>query len=200
MKSAREYADQIAAIHRELQIPEDYSQGRSLPLQPEAIELVEVGLDLAGRPRQLVPAVAQAWFELKASAASAGLEIQLISAYRSVAYQRGIIERKRARGLSWDEIFSLSAAPGYSEHHTGRAVDIGTPGSPPLELAFAETSAFEWLQRHAPVRGWRLSFPTGNPYGIAYEPWHWFCGPTASPASAGSELLTPSGQGGRRVE
>lgn len=163
----------IARIHQALGIATDYARRRHLDLQVEATGLVPTDADLAGRVRWLTPEAACAWQELKASAAKAGHVLQLVSAFRSVEYQRGIILRKRERGLAWDDIFRFSAAPGYSEHHTGRAVDLTTPGCQPLEEAFAGTPAFQWLQQHAPSLGWRMSYPPGNPHGIAFEPWHW---------------------------
>lgn len=48
-----------------------------------------------------------------------------------------------------DEILRTSAAPGYSEHHTGRCVDFTTPGCTAPEEAFERSSAFRWLQRNA---------------------------------------------------
>ena len=90
------------------------------------------------------------------------------------AYQLGIIERKRARGLTLDAILKVNAAPGFSEHHSGRALDIGTPGEPAAEESFEHTAAFAWLQQHAAAFGFRLSYPRDNPHGIVYEPWHWY--------------------------
>ncbi len=168
-----DYLVQIAKIHQELAVPGDYAVTRRMTLQPEAAQLVEADRNPAGEPRLLAPHAARAWLELKAAAAESGHQLQLISAYRSVENQRGIIQRKRARGLSWDEILRWSAAPGYSEHHTGRAVDISTPGCPPLETSFAATPAFAWLAVQAPLLGWRMSYPAENPHGIAPEPWHW---------------------------
>ena len=83
-------------------------------------------------------------------------------------------ERKRARGQSVEEILHVNAAPGYSEHHSGRALDIGTPGEPPAEESFEHTSAFAWLTRHAGDFGFVMSYPRANPHGIVYEPWHWY--------------------------
>jgi hypothetical protein len=42
-----------------------------------------------------------------------------------------------------------------------------------LEISFAETPAFRWLQSHANGFGFYLSFPKGNTCGYQYEPWHW---------------------------
>ena len=103
-----------------------------------------------------------------------------ISGYRSHDYQLGIFERKLGRGQSIDEILAVNAAPGFSEHHSGRALDIGTPGEPPAEDTFEGTGAFAWLRDNAAADGFVLSYPRDNPHGIAYEPWHW----RFSPASA----------------
>jgi len=72
-----------------------------------------------------------------------------------------------------EEILTVNAAPGYSEHHSGYALDIGTPGEPPAEESFESTAAFAWLGEHAGRFGFQLSYPRDNPHGIVYEPWHW---------------------------
>src|SRR5579875_1789940 len=102
-----------------------------------------------------------------------GIDLQVVSAFRSIEYQLGILERKLARGQTIDEILRVSAAPGYSEHHSGRAVDLTTPGFAALEEDFERSPAFAWLMRNASPFGFALSYPRGNPHGIAYEPWHW---------------------------
>ncbi len=101
------------------------------------------------------------------------MELQVVSAFRSIEYQLGIIRRKLERGLAIDEILRVSAAPGYSEHHSGRALDITTPGFAALEEQFEDSAAFAWLSTNAQSYGFWLSYPRGNPHGIAYEPWHW---------------------------
>lgn len=126
-----------------------------------------------GREQSLAPAAADAWMGLRDAAAGESVELQLVSAYRSVQYQRQLVERKLVAGLSIESILRVSAAPGYSEHHTGRAIDLSTPGSVPLEEEFEGTAAFDWLLRNASRFGFVLSYPRGNPYGIIYEPWHW---------------------------
>ena len=71
------------------------------------------------------------------------------------------------------QILRVSAAPGYSEHHSGRALDITTPGYAALEEEFELSPAFAWLKKHAKTFRFRLSYPRRNTHGIAYEPWHW---------------------------
>jgi D-alanyl-D-alanine carboxypeptidase len=96
-----------------------------------------------------------------------------VSAFRSVHYQKEIIRRKLEKGQSVADILRVSAAPGYSEHHTGHALDLTTPGTAVLEEEFEESEAFGWLTAHAGEFGFHMSFPRGNPHGVAYEPWHW---------------------------
>lgn len=110
---------------------------------------------------------------MSASAADDGITLQVVSAFRSASYQLLIIERKLERGQCIDEILRVSAAPGYSEHHSGRVVDITTPEFAALEEEFEHSAAFAWLQSDASRFGFSLSYPRGNRHGIAYEPWHW---------------------------
>jgi len=139
----------------------------------EATELVSVGLDFHGREARLAPGAAKAWLGMVETAGREGVSLLLISAFRSVEYQAGIITRKRARGLSWEDILRVSAYPGFSEHHTGCAVDIASPECARLEEAFDRTPEFAWLSARAASFGFSLSFPRGNPSGLSYEPWHW---------------------------
>jgi D-alanyl-D-alanine carboxypeptidase len=84
-----------------------------------------------------------------------------------------LILGKLAKGRSIDEVLTVNAPPGCSEHHSGRAVDVGCAGTAPLEESFETTPAFAWLQRHAAAFGFSLSYPRGNRHGYLYEPWHW---------------------------
>jgi D-alanyl-D-alanine carboxypeptidase len=173
MTAAVSYAKRLAALHEELGIPQDYSLRRLLDVQPEAAELVSIGPDNDGRDCRLISRAAHAWKGMRARARDYDITLVPLSGFRSVERQVEIIRGKLALGESIDSILNTIAAPGYSEHHTGRAVDIGTPGELPLEESFAETRAFSWLERHAGTFGFRMSFPKENRHGLVYEPWHW---------------------------
>lgn len=147
--------------------------GRPLSFHGEARSLVPVGLGTDGRDKFLVAGAARAWRTMQAAAALDGVELLLISAFRSYAFQASLIEAKLQRGRTLAEVLAINAPPGYSEHHTGRAIDIGSRGCAALDDAFAETAAFAWLERHAPHHGFSMSYPRGNPQGFVYEPWHW---------------------------
>lgn len=152
---------------------DDYAQRSGLMQVPEPSRLVLAGFDRYRRPLWLGDGAGRAWNRMRAAAGNDGIMLDAISGYRSHAYQMGIFARKRARGLSVEEILAINAAPGFSEHHSGDALDIGTGGEPPAEESFERTTAFRWLSDHAGDFGFRLSYPRGNPHGIVYEPWHW---------------------------
>jgi D-alanyl-D-alanine carboxypeptidase len=169
----QDYGQAVALLHRELGITADYAERFKLALCEEAIELVSIGLDVSGREQRLAPRAAHAWQGLRAGAAQDGVELLVVSGFRSVDYQRALIQRKLDKGRSIADVLRINAAPGYSEHHTGRALDLTAPDCPPLEQGFEATRAFAWLTRHASAHGFRLSYPRDNPHGITYEPWHW---------------------------
>ena len=143
-----------------------------LPLQPEATELIS--FEEQGEPFQATPETYAAWLRMKTDAEHEGITLILVSAFRSIERQQELVEAKRKKGVSDEVIFSLLARPGYSQHHTGCALDLHTPASALLEESFEDTAAFKWLSNHAIKYGFTLSYPRDNPYGIVYEPWHWF--------------------------
>jgi len=156
-----------------LGIPDDYPGTRGLDPQPEATELVSIGATPDGREVQLSPEAAKAWARMRDSARKSGIEILVLSGFRSVERQRALIEAKLSTGQDIGEILKTVAAPGFSEHHTGRALDVAVPEHPTLTEAFADTPAFNWLNRNAGAFGFSLSYPKDNPHGFVYEPWHW---------------------------
>lgn len=173
----------LTGLHQRLQqlgIDADaYAHTTGLALEAEPAQLQLAGFDRFRRPLWLRRQAARGWQRLRQQAAREGVALDAISGYRSHDYQLGIFERKRARGLQVDAILKVNAAPGYSEHHSGFALDIGTPGAPPAEESFEQTDAFAWLLGNATAFGFQLSYPRDNPYGIVYEPWHWCWHPAA---------------------
>lgn len=135
------------------------------------LEIAEVGAD--GRNHLLVSSAAEAWRCLKAAALVDGIDLYIVSAFRSIDRQAEIVRRKLEAGVAVESILTICAPPGFSEHHTGRAVDISTPGSRALEVEFDKTPAYAWLTGRAAEFGYYLSYPIGNSCGYQYEPWHW---------------------------
>jgi D-alanyl-D-alanine carboxypeptidase len=108
-----------------------------------------------------------------AAAAKDELPLKPFSGFRSYIHQKGLIAKHLANGRSLEAILTHIAIPGYSEHHTGRAVDIFTGEKYLLEETFDQTPEFEWLSKNAGRFGFLMSYPRENPFGIIYEPWHW---------------------------
>lgn len=152
---------------------ESYAARTGLELVAEPDWLAFAGFDRYRRPLWLHIDAARAWLHLRTAALHDDIVLEAISGYRSHDYQLGIFERKLGRGQSVDEILTVNAAPGFSEHHSGLALDIGTPGEPPAEESFEQTPAFDWLRANAGGFGFVMSYPRDNPHGIVYEPWHW---------------------------
>jgi D-alanyl-D-alanine carboxypeptidase len=157
----------------QLGIPRAYGKQPFLPRYDEALELEDVEVNIVGRMQRLAPETASQWRSMKLAAHEQKIALLLVSGFRSVAYQTALIRSKLDAGQAIEAILEVNAAPGFSQHHTGRAVDIATPGSRPLTEEFEAAPAFAWLREHAARFGFRMPFGRGNPYGLAYEPWHW---------------------------
>jgi D-alanyl-D-alanine carboxypeptidase len=113
---------------------------------------------------------------MQRAAAADGVQLTVISAFRSLALQRHLFFVVGAeRNQSPEERARVSAPPGFSEHSTGFAVDLGDGRSPQTNLStsFETTDAYAWLKANAVRFHFRLSFPAQNRQGVSYEPWHW---------------------------
>lgn len=151
--------------------PPDYE--KRMRRHDEAPRLCGVGVDVFGREVRLSPEAAAAWLAMRGAAETAGVRLLLVSGFRSIERQTEIVRRKLESGMMLEDLLKVSAYPGYSEHHTGRAVDIGSPDCAHLTEAFETTREFAWLATYAATFGFSLSYPRANAHGIAFEPWHW---------------------------
>jgi D-alanyl-D-alanine carboxypeptidase len=111
---------------------------------------------------------------MKNEAEMADIFLKPYSGFRSFLYQKCLIERHLKNGRPLESILTHIAIPGFSEHHSGQAVDIHENGKAILEEEFENTAEFKWLLKNASVFNFRMSYPKSNSYGIIYEPWHWF--------------------------
>lgn len=166
---------QISKWLEKLGISSEVIAHRTLPFFPQIDEslLITAETNAEGKAFQLAPQAASAWLKMRDSARADGIELYLVSAYRSVNYQMGLIEKKQQLAISPEEFFTYLAPPGCSEHHTGCAVDINTPDCDEVSGVFGDTPAFEWLRLNAARFGFVMSFPLNNPWGFICEPWHW---------------------------
>ena len=146
---------------------------RELVAHEEATELTVADIGADGREYWLQPNAALAWRSMKIAAANDGVTVLLGSAFRSVARQAEIIQKNLDEGRPLDDILTSIAPPGYSEHHTGRAVDIVSDDVPEIEAAFEGTAAYAWLLTNAKRFDFVMTYPRGNKDGYVFEPWHW---------------------------
>ena len=112
---------------------------------------------------------------MKEKAKKDGIYLVFLSGYRSISLQKDIFySLKSTRNQEAAERARVSAPPGYSEHSTGFAIDIGdaTQRETDFETEFENTKAFGWLKKNAAKFHFKLSFNKDNKY-IDYEPWHW---------------------------
>jgi D-alanyl-D-alanine carboxypeptidase len=173
MEKADEDTRAIFALCDELGVPEHYGVKHRMPLVKEASGLEIAARDIFEREQRLTPDAADAFKRMRDAALTSNIEIRIVSGFRAVAYQANLFRRKLDQGHSMKEILQVSAPPGYSEHHSGRAVDLTPRGVKPLEEAFGQTDAYDWLLSNARIFGFRESYPRHNRHGIAWEPWHW---------------------------
>lgn len=171
------YQTRIQALLLDLGITADVLGQRTLALHQEPETLVDVPCQGAAQDAastyRLTPQTCSAWLAMQEAAQADAIPLALVSAFRSVERQREIIAAKLAQGQTIADILASVAPPGYSEHHTGRAIDIGTSEEAALEEVFETTASYAWLKEHAQAYGFVMSYPRNNPEGFVFEPWHW---------------------------
>jgi D-alanyl-D-alanine carboxypeptidase len=109
--------------------------------------------------------------EAMAEAAKAdGIDLWVVSAYRSFEYQAQLKGQYLVTYGSGANAFS--ADQGFSEHQLGTAVDFTTAGRGGALDGFETTAAYTWLKDNAHRYGFTLSYPEDNAFYV-FEPWHW---------------------------
>ncbi|TAN37172.1 D-alanyl-D-alanine carboxypeptidase family protein [Patescibacteria group bacterium] len=103
-------------------------------------------------------------------AKSEGLDIKILSAYRSFETQTKI---KSSYTITYGSGANrFSADQGYSEHQLGTTIDFTTSKIGTNFNTFEKTAGYTWLTENAYKYGFILSYPKNNIYYIS-EPWHW---------------------------
>lgn len=118
---------------------------------------------------------ADALQKMAAAASAQGITLNLQSGYRSYEFQFSLYGSYVSRD-GQVQADTYSARPGYSEHQTGWAADLGgisTPGCN-VEECYADTPEGKWLAAHAWEYGFIIRYPQGmtDVTGYTYEPWH----------------------------
>ena len=118
-----------------------------------------------------------AYLKLSKALSDEGIHVELDSAYRSVEAQQKIVE-DFTKKYGEDYVKQYVAVPGYSEHHTGLALDLYliVDGKTVYENEDLVTYPEIWAKIHAKLAdyGFILRYPEGKEEitGYSYEPWH----------------------------
>lgn len=127
--------------------------------------------------------------EFEKAAETAGFPLVMVSAYRSVSSQQAVFSQNvqevmSSKGVSEDEATKITkqtiTVPGYSEHHTGLAVDVVDQNwynnypSQLLEASYGDQPGAKWIAENAPKFGFIIRYPKDRQdiTKITYEPWH----------------------------
>jgi len=133
---------------------------------PENLESLPLSYSRSGM--KLTNVAKSALEELINAAKTDNMTILVTSSYRSYEYQVKLYNQY-AEENSKEEADTYSARPGYSEHQTGLAFDIGS-----VDRSFANTIEAKWLAENAYLYGFIIRYPKDktNVTGYIYEPWH----------------------------
>jgi zinc D-Ala-D-Ala carboxypeptidase len=112
--------------------------------------------------------------ELRQAAADAGNPIDIVAAYRTVADQKDLFDR-RVQDLGREQAEAKTARPGHSEHQLGTAIDFRSFGDLDVSQKWDSTQTGAWMLHNAWKYGFVQSYPKGTTdvTCYAYEPWHY---------------------------
>ena len=116
---------------------------------------------------------AQALEDMFAAAKADGINLSIVSGYRSYSKQSAIYSRKKAsEGQAAAD--RISARPGTSEHELGLAMDVARKGSSQLNTKFGTTAEGKWVSANAHRFGFIIRYLEDyeDVTGYMYEPWH----------------------------
>ena len=157
-------------------------------------------IELFGKDINLREQAYEAFVEMQNAAMDSGIDIKIVSSYRSFDRQAAIFERKYLRYTdeenmlpldAIDKIIEYSTVPGTSRHHWGTDIDI-TDGKVKADGDVLVTEKFEdggpystlknWMDNYSESFGFYLVY-TNNPKrrGFKYEPWHYSYAPLSRP-------------------
>lgn len=156
-----------------------YIGNELLPQEPTVVGGVVIASKKYPLPADYAPGESKearaAFQEMAAEATLSGYELVAFSTYRSFDYQTKLYDRYVTNDgqVAADR---YSARPGYSEHQTGLAFDIGEQHFEQhfARESFGETEAGKWVAANAHKYGFIMRYPDGSEKitGYMYEPWH----------------------------
>jgi len=166
----------------------DYIAGQKLPKKPTIIDGIILVNKETPLPSSYAPGESDkaraAYTRWNKAAKKAGYRFEAFSTYRSYARQKTLYNNYVAKdGRKAADRYS--ARPGFSEHQTGLAFDIGEMKRPSeyASTRFGERAAGKWAAKTAHRYGFIMRYPKGKEKvtGYMYEPWHFrYVGKTAA--------------------
>ncbi|MFD1863711.1 M15 family metallopeptidase [Planococcus chinensis] len=172
-------AEEKPAVQEKPADATQYPPNITLPQKPTFIK----GILLANKhyplPQNYAPGEskeARAAFEsMKQAAKAEGINLHAFSTYREFARQKVLYEGYVAKD-GQQAADRYSARPGFSEHQTGLAFDIGEAGQEQhwASTSFGATAGGKWLKANAHKFGFILRYPEGAERltGYMHESWH----------------------------
>lgn len=156
-----------------------YPENIELPAEPTFVNGILLANKQHPLPQTYAPGEnkeARAAFEsLRSEALKANLDLTAFSTYRDFARQQVLYKGYVAKD-GQEAADRYSARPGFSEHQTGLAFDIGEVGQQEhwASETFGDTDSGKWLKDNAHRFGFILRYPEGAEQitGYMHESWH----------------------------
>jgi D-alanyl-D-alanine carboxypeptidase len=178
---------------------EDTYRLASLPSSFRPTDLVQLPVERCHYHNQLYlrREAAAALNNMISDAASQGLNLEVVSAYRDYGHQMRLYTQAVARG---GEDQKNVARPGKSEHHLGTTVDLTNDESHALSRSFGDTAEGRWLAANASRYGWKMTVMSGSGRRSHNdEPWHLrYLGSSVNAPAGTSAIAQTSSQPQRR--
>lgn len=147
-------------------------------VESEVPDLVRINQPTDGRKHYFDARAIDQLNAMMDDAAAAGLNLYIISSFRTLDYQTNLFERRvkermaqgYSRAVAENIVAEGTARPGTSDHQLGLAIDFNT-----IEDGFEKTAEYKWLIKHCAEYGFILRFPADKEdiTKVMYEPWHY---------------------------
>lgn len=161
VKTVENGHDITVLVNKHNKLPDDF--------KPELVQL-DSSMCVSGvGPQYLQKQAFEAFVKMHEDAKQLGLNITAYGTYRSIEIQHWIWNNAVNSGRTIEDVDSLNARGGHSEHHTGLAVDVIIN-----DYSVEETEEYQWYSKNAHKYGFIIRYPEGKEYitGYKYEPWH----------------------------
>ena len=153
--------DITVLVNKYNKLPDDF--------KPELVQLDSAICAPGVGPQYLQKQAFEAFVKMHEDAKKLGLNITAYGTYRSIETKHWIWNNSVNSGRTIEDVDSLNARGGHSEHHTGLAVDVIINN-----YSVEETEEFQWYSKNAHKYGFIIRYPKDKEHitGYKYEPWH----------------------------